>query len=136
VREHRDRPRRPEGDAAYDIVDAALREDPGFELPAGFPDRVTLRAFQSRQRFDWFEHALLPLLLAGPILFLESTLAGVMESVLPGVGDTLLRIVDVIPRLSIDGLIYAGASLLFTVAADRPLRRRTVGRGRAPRVLA
>jgi hypothetical protein len=118
-----------EEDAAYALVSAALREDPGFELSAGFPDRVALRAFQSRRRFDWFEHVVLPLLLAAPILYLQSSIAGVMQKVLPGVGDLVLRVLSLFPRLSLDGLVYAGASLLFSAVADRLVRRRLAGRG-------
>ena len=134
--EHAGPPRRQVDDAAFDVVDAALREDPGFELPAGFADRVTLRAFQTRRRFDLFEHLLLPLLLAAPIIYLQSLLTGVLQSVLPEVGELLLRILAVFPRLSIDGLIYAGTSVLFTAIADRFVRRRMAGRDRAQHIMA
>jgi hypothetical protein len=118
----------PEQNRAYAVVDAALREDPGFELSAGFADRATLRALQSKRGFDWFEQALVPLVLAAPILFLQSTLSSVMQRWLPGFGETLLRVFDVIPRLSIDGLVYAGASVLASSVADRLLKRRIAAR--------
>jgi hypothetical protein len=109
---------------AYHIIDAALREDPGYVLPAGFPDRATLRALQQRRRFDWFEHLLLPLLIAPVAVYVESLAGDLLRSVVPSVSDLVLRIVNAVPRLSIDGLLYAAGGMLLSGVADRLLGRR------------
>ena len=112
-------------DAAYRIVDAALREDPGYVLPAGFPDRVALQALKpQRRRFDWFEHLLLPLLIAPVVVYLESVAGDMLRALVPSAGDLALRIVNAVPRLSIDGLVYAAGGMLLSAVADRVLGRR------------
>jgi hypothetical protein len=118
----------PAADAASRMVDDALREPIGYSLPAGFADRVALRARKQRKRFDWFENVVVPVLLAAPVFYLQDVLSGVLQKFMPGVGDSLLRVLDLIPRLSIDGIVYAVGGVLFSGVADRLMRRRTMGR--------
>jgi hypothetical protein len=105
-------------------VDAALREDPGFTLPPGFADRVALGVLQSRRRFHWFEHVILPMLLVLPIFFLFGAMGSAEEGLRSGVQGTLLHALALFPKLPVDGVLYAGACLLFSAAADRVLGRR------------
>jgi hypothetical protein len=114
-------------DRAYSLVDAALREDPGFVLPPGFAARVALRAVPPRRLFHWFEYVIVPALLALPIFVLPTVMGIAVQGMLAGVAGTLVRAFSLFPRFSVDGLIYAGFSLAFTAVADRLLRRRMQG---------
>jgi hypothetical protein len=126
-----DRPLGADDDVAYRMIDAALREDPGYVLPAGFPDRVALQALKpQRRRFDWFEHLVIPLLIAPVVVYVESIAGDMLRAMLPSVSELVLRIMNAVPRLSIDGLVYAAGGMVLSAMADRLLGRRYGQRAR------
>jgi hypothetical protein len=104
-------------EAAYQVVFAALREDEGFALPAGFADVMAARLMPAPVRASPFERYVLPLLmLAACALGLPAVLSALRQALAtvagPGGGSSGIQTVAVV-----------AAVLLVLAAADRLARR-------------
>ena len=105
------------GEAAYQVVFAALREDPGFALPQDFAEAMTARLMPARVRASPFERYVLP------VLMLVACAMGV-PTVLGVLGGALGRVAG--PAGGGAGLqTVAAVALVVAVlaAADRLARR-------------
>ena len=104
-------------EAAYQVVFAALREDEGFALPAGFADAMAARLMLARVRASPFERYVLPVLLLVACVMAGPTVAAALGQALTGVAG---------PVGGSSGLhpIAAVALVLIVLAvADRLARR-------------
>lgn len=104
-------------EAAYQVVFAALAEDEGFALPAGFADAMAARLMPVRVGASPFERYVLP------VLLLVACAMGV-PAVVAALGQALTSVAGEVGRSS--GLLAVAAVALVLVvlaAADRLARR-------------
>lgn len=118
----------PDADGGLRLVEAALREDPGFRLDPGFADRVAHRALGVRHEIPWLENAAVVLLFVGTLWLSFSLVAGyvlpIMTRVLSAAGSALA------PWEAVRWDLLLGAACVLTIvgmaekfAAPRPRRR-------------
>jgi hypothetical protein len=114
----------PDADeAAYQVVFAALREDPGFALPQDFAEAMTARLMPPRVRASPFERYVLP------VLMLAACAMGV-PTVLDVLGGALGRVSGTAGGgSSLQTLAIVALVVALLAAADRLARRA----GLAPR---
>jgi hypothetical protein len=104
-------------EAAYQVVFAALGEDPGFALPSDFADAMAARLMPVRVRASPFERYVLPVLLL-------AACAMAVPTVIAALGQALASVAG--PAGGSSGLrAIAAAALVLVVlaAADRLARR-------------
>jgi hypothetical protein len=104
-------------EAAYQVVFAALGEDKGFALPAGFADAMAARLMPARVRASPFERYILPVLLLAACAMAVPTVVAALGQALIGVagpmgGSSGLRAIAAVALI-----------LLVLAAADRVARR-------------
>lgn len=104
-------------EAAYRVVFAALDEDPGFALPAGFADAMAARLMPAPVRASPFERYVLP------VLMLVACAIGV-PVVVGALGDALARVAGPVGENAGLHVIAAVALVLALVAAADRLARR------------
>ncbi|HEU4883717.1 MAG TPA: hypothetical protein VFT45_15775, partial [Longimicrobium sp.] len=104
-------------EAAYQLVFAALGEDPGFALPAGFADAMAARLMPAPVRASPFERYVLPvLMLAACALGLPAAVAAL--------GLALKRAVGPMGgSAGVHAIAAAALVVLVLAAADRLARR-------------
>lgn len=101
--------------AAYALVYAALAEDAGFALPAGFAESIAAAAMPEPARVSVFERAILPLLLLGGT-------AVAAPAVVPSLARAF-RLVLGAPDGGLSAAAVAALVLLLVAGADRLARR-------------
>lgn len=104
-------------EAAYQVVFAALGEDPGFALPAGFADAMAARLMPVRVGASPFERYVLPVLMLVACVLAVPTVVGALGQALKSVAGS--------PGGSsgLHAVAVAAAVLLVLAAADRLARR-------------
>jgi hypothetical protein len=104
-------------EAAYQVVFAALGEDPGFALPAGFADAMAARLMPARVRASPFERYVLP------VLMLVACAMGV-PPVVGALGQALKSVAGPAGQSSgLHAIVAVALVLLVLAAADRLARR-------------
>lgn len=104
-------------EAAYQVVFAALGEDEGFALPAGFADAMTARLMPGPVRASPFERYVLP------VLLLAACAMGV-PTVVTALGGALARVAGPVGESSgLHVIAVVALVLLVLAAADRLARR-------------
>jgi hypothetical protein len=104
-------------EAAYRVVFAALAEDEGFALSAGFADAMTARLMPASVRASPFERWVLP------VLMLAACAMGV-PAVFGALGPALTGVVGPVGENSgLHALAAAALVLVVLAAADRLARR-------------
>jgi hypothetical protein len=104
-------------EAAYQVVFAALGEDPGFTLPAGFADAMAARLMPAPVRASAFERYVLP------VLMLVACGLGV-PPVIAALRQALAEVAGPVGESSGLHVVAAAALVLLLVAvADRLARR-------------
>jgi hypothetical protein len=104
-------------EAAYQVVFAALREDEGFALPAGFADAMAARLMPAPVRASSFERYVLP------VLMLVACVLG-LPAVVGALGQAVTGLAGEMGGSS--GLLALAAVavvLIVLAAADRLARR-------------
>jgi hypothetical protein len=104
-------------EAAYQVVFAALREDPGFALPQDFADAMTARLMPARVRASPFERYVLPVLMLVACATGVPTVLGVLGGALGRVSGTA-GASSALQTLAVVALV-----VLLLAAADRLARR-------------
>lgn len=104
-------------EAAYRLVFAALAEDEGFDLPAGFADAMAARLMPAPVRASPFERYILP------VLVLVACAMGV-PAVVGALGEALARVAGPAGGSSALYPIAAVALVLLVLAAADRLARR------------
>jgi hypothetical protein len=104
-------------EAAYRVVFAALREDPGFALPADFADAMAARLMPAPVRASPFETYVLPFLLLAAGVMGVPTVVAVLGESLRAVGRPLVG------NPGAHAVAAAAAVLLLVAVADRLARR-------------
>lgn len=104
-------------EAAYQVVFAALREDEGFALPAGFADAMAARLMPARVRASPFERYVLP------VLMLVACVMAV-PTVVAALGQALVSVAGPVGGSSGLRAIAAVALVLVVLAAADRLARR------------
>lgn len=104
-------------EAAYQVVFAALGEDEGFALPAGFADAMAARLMPAPVRASPFERYVLP------VLMLVACAMGV-PVVVAALGKAMISVAGTVGGSSGLGAIAVVAVVLAVVAAADRLARR------------
>jgi hypothetical protein len=104
-------------EAAYQVVFAALGEDEGFALPAGFADAMAARLIPAPVRASPFERYVLPVLVLAACAMGVPTVAAALREALasvagPAGGSSGLHVIAAV-----------AAVLVVLAAADRLARR-------------
>jgi hypothetical protein len=104
-------------EAAYQVVFAALGEDEGFALPAGFADAMAARLMPAPVRASPFERYVLP------VLMLVACAMGV-PVVVAALGEALTSVAGQAGESSgLQAIAVAALVLVVLAAADRLARR-------------
>jgi hypothetical protein len=104
-------------EAAYQVVFAALAEDEGFALPAGFADAMAARLMPARVRASPFERWILPVLML-------AACAMAVPTVVAALAQALTRVAGPVGESSgLHALAAAALVLVVLAAADRLARR-------------
>lgn len=104
-------------EAAYQVVFAALREDEGFALPAGFADAMAARLMPARVRASPFERYVLPVLLLAACAMAVPTVVAALGHALTGVAG------QVGGSSGLQPIAAVALVLVVLAAADRLARR-------------
>ena len=105
-------------DALDRLIDAALREDPGYTLPSDFSARVARRALPPRS-FDWPAHVLFPSALLLTTVYGAIVLPGRLGPALSRLGATLDQFGGIVPDFALRPLPYAVLAVALTAIVDR-----------------
>lgn len=104
-------------EAAYQVVFAALDEDEGFALPAGFADAMAARLMPARVRASPFERYVLPVLLL-------AACAMAVPTVVAALGQALTSVAGPVGgRSGLHPIAAVALVLVVLAAADRLARR-------------